>query len=272
MLTLKSPAKLNLFLKVLGRRPDGYHDIASLFQAISLCDTLHFALSGEDQLECSEPSLPAGKSNLIWKAADLFRQKTGLQFNLHVVLEKNIPTEAGLGGGSSNAATTLLAINQLLGYSATHAQLLEWAAEIGSDVTFFLSSGTAYCTGRGEIIRPMPPLPKQTVTLFKPNFGLSTPAVYKNLKVESLNKVDPEVVLRKFIEGRPEYFNDLEGSAFDLMPGLANLKKGLMDRGYSTVLMSGSGTTFFCLGNGKPLDFQGLQSFKAEFIDRPSFL
>src|SRR5262249_13981075 len=107
MLTLLSPAKINLFLRILGKRPDGYHELASLFQAIDLADTIHFSLSDADHLTCTDPAIPVDRSNLIWKSVNLFRRKTGLNFHLKIHLEKKIPHQAGLGGGSSNAATTL---------------------------------------------------------------------------------------------------------------------------------------------------------------------
>src|ERR1700733_15970617 len=113
MLTLLSPAKLNLFLRIVRRRPDGYHDLASLFQTVSLADTLHFSLSERDQLTCTDPALLTDHTNLVLKAVDLFRKKTGLSFGLKIHLEKHIPYQSGLGGGSSNAATTLWALNQL---------------------------------------------------------------------------------------------------------------------------------------------------------------
>jgi 4-diphosphocytidyl-2-C-methyl-D-erythritol kinase len=269
MLKLKSPAKINLFLQVMQRRPDGFHDIASLFQAVSLYDILQISLADTDLLQCTEPSLPTGKSNLIWKAADLFRSKTGLKFNLHILLEKHIPMEAGLGGGSSNAATILWGINHLLGHPVTTDQLIEWASEIGSDVAFFLSTGTAYCTGRGEILKPLPSLKKQSLTLFKPGYGLSTPSVYKNLNLSTLKQRNPEIELRKFFEGEPEYYNDLESSAFGVLPELSEIKR-LLSQNYSTVLMSGSGTTFFCLGESKSKcsNPPGLNAYEAGFTNR----
>lgn len=157
MLTLISPAKVNLFLRVLGKRPDGYHELASLFQAIDLADTLHFTLSKHDHLTCTDPAIPLDNTNLIWKTVHLFRRKTNHQFPIHIHLEKNIPIQAGLGGGSSNAATTLWALNELLNTHIPSETLTAWAGEIGSDVPFFLSTGTAYCTGRGEIVKSLPP-------------------------------------------------------------------------------------------------------------------
>ncbi len=270
-ISLLSPAKVNLFLRILHRRPDGYHELASLFQTINLCDTLHLAKSDTDILATTDTNLPTGPSNLIWKAIDLFRKKTGHVFPVNVVLEKRIPVEAGLGGGSSNAAAALWAINHLAGKPASSEDLMTWAAEIGSDVPFFFSSGTAYCTGRGEKIKSLPPLPPQKISIFKPLEGLSTPAVYRRLKVECLQKRDPDSCLKNFMKERPCYFNDLEGAAFELLPSLSQYKKSLEALGFKHVLLSGSGSAFFCLGDkvSSPSDLSKSEfEYSTQFISR----
>lgn len=268
MLTLASPAKINLFLRVLRRRHDGYHELASLFQAINLFDTLHLQLSDEDSLTCTDSSLPTDGANLVIKAADLFRRKTGIEKGLTVYLEKRIPQQAGLGGGSSNAATTLWGFNELCGRPATEAQLAEWAGEIGSDISFFLSQGTAYCTGRGEILRPLPPLAPMYVWIIKPPHGLSTPQVYGKLDASSLPQRDPEKALETFFSPHPVYFNDLEIPAFEVMPELGLLKQQLYDSGFSHVLMSGSGSSFFCVGDGVLPHLPGYVSCATRFVNR----
>ena len=265
-LTLYSPAKINLFLRVVRRRQDGYHDLASLFQTIDLYDTLHFTPSEYDNLTCTDPTLRTDHTNLISKAIALFRHKTAFNTPLSIHLEKVIPQQAGLGGGSSNAATTLWALNQLHGSPATMDELARWGAELGSDVAFFFSQGTAYCTGRGEILRPLQPLWNQTLTIVKPQEGLSTPLVFKNLKINELIPRDPEKILEGFLAGSPTYFNDLEEPAFSLLPSLADLKQQLQNSGYTTVLMSGSGSSFFCLGNGSPPI--SCAHYHAKFINR----
>lgn len=270
MLTLVSPAKINLFLRIVQRRPDGYHDLASLFQAISLFDTIHLSLSDRDDLSCSDPSLPTDDSNLILKAAHLFRRKTGLKFGLKAFLEKRIPCQAGLGGGSGNAATTLWGLNQLCGHPASIDELSRWSSEIGSDISFFFSCGTAYCTGRGENVQPLDPLPSTHLWVVKPPLGLSTPAVYGRLNVAQLKKLDPESSLRSFLEGRPHYYNDLEGAAFAAMPALQDLKQQLSVSGFDTVMMSGSGSAFFCIGRGVPPKNLGLNCYSVRFLNRTS--
>lgn len=268
MLTLKSPAKVNLFLKILRRRPDGYHELASLFQAINLFDTLHFKMSQEDSLTCTDPSIPTDGANLVWKAVDLFRQKTQLTFPVNIHLEKNIPHQAGLGGGSSNAATTLWALNQLCGEPATIGQLQRWSGEIGSDVTFFLSEGTSYCTGRGEILQSLPSLPTTSLWIVKPLEGLPTNQVYQNLDVSALEARDPQVSLEGFLSGKAEYFNDLEVPAFRIMPKLLSLKMQLLREGFKSVTLCGSGSSLFCFGNKQPSPIQDCRSYAAQFVNR----
>jgi len=242
-LSLTSPAKVNLFLRILGKRTDGYHALASLFHTIDLADTLTLTLSKEDTLTCTDASI--GPNNLVTTAVDLFRRKTGLNFNVSIHLEKKIPTQAGLGGGSSNAATTLIGINQLLNSPIPTQELQQWSAEIGSDVPFFFSSGTAYCTGRGEIIREVPRF-EGKLEIVKPPEGLSTPAVYKALNLSECSKKDPEELLEGFLNKKPVFLNDLERPAFKLMPSLEAIKQK------HGAIMSGSGTAFFYEGTIVP--------------------
>lgn len=267
-LSLVSPAKVNLFLRVLRRRPDGFHDLASLFQAISLHDVLHVSLSGRDSLTCDAPSLPTDGSNLVLKAAALFRQKTGLQAYVDVHLEKRIPLEAGLGGGSSNAATLLWAFNELTDRPASLEELQSWAGQIGSDVPFFLSEGTAYCTGRGEHVLPLPALVPRKVTIVKPLEGLPTARVYGSLDIGRLSENNPQLSLEQWMRGQVACFNDLETPAIELLPSLRQLKQTLQESGSEAVLMSGSGTSFFCLGLPRPLQLPNVACFPACFVNR----
>jgi 4-diphosphocytidyl-2-C-methyl-D-erythritol kinase len=266
---LRSPAKLNLFLRVLQRRQDGYHELASLFQAIDLFDTLHFALAPRDSLTCSDPTLPTDGSNLVLKAVQLFRRKSGLNFGVSIHLEKKIPHQAGLGGGSGNAATTLWGLNQLLGKPASDRELAQWAGKIGSDIPFFLTHGSAYCTGRGEIMRPLPPLTSESLWIVKPPEGSSTPAVYGKLNLAQLPQRDPEQCLEQFLAGTPCYFNDLEEAALAVTPALALLKQALLDQGYPTVLLCGSGSSFCCMGKEVAPIAAGCSIFAAHYLYRP---
>jgi len=269
MLTLFSPAKVNLFLRVVGRRPDGYHDLSSLFQTISLGDTLSFQLAETDSLTCTDKSLPVDGTNLVMKAVELFRRKTGLRFGVKIHLDKKIPSQAGLGGGSSNAATTLWALNRLLGDCVAVSELQAWSAEIGSDIPFFFSQGTAYCTGRGEVVEDVGMLGAVPLTIVKPPIGLPTPAVYARLRTmaPAVHRTAPREDLELFLRGKPHYFNDLEAPAFAQEPTLAALKEALKRSGYKTVLMTGSGSAFFCIGKGTATH---LYQANAVYVNRPT--
>lgn len=248
MITYKSPAKINLFLRVLGKRKDGYHEISSLFQAINLFDTLKFTHAKQDVFTCNDPKLPTDESNLVLKALRLFRVKSGRAFPLEIHLEKHIFSEAGLGGGSSNAATTLFALNQMIGNPYSESTLAEWGSELGSDVPFFFSTGAALCEGRGEKVVPVHDLPQMTFSLSKPAFGLSTPDVYRALDLNKLSQEDPRKILESFSAGKPHFINDLESAAFKLKPELAEYKKSLLKDCNGDALMSGSGSCFFSTG------------------------
>ncbi len=264
-----SPSKLNLFFRVLKKREDGFHEIASLFQAISLGDTLQIELSDKDSLTVEGGEIPLDSSNLIFKALVLFRKKTGLNFHASFHAHKRVPIQAGLGGGSGNAATTLWGLNTLLGNPASLADLIDWSKELGSDVTFFLSEGTAYCTGRGEIIQNLPPLCNDSLWIAKPAYGLETPFVFKACVPSQFLNRDPLQSLKSFYEGAPEYYNDLEIPSFQLKPELALLKSALLGLGFSTVTMTGSGTSFFCLGSiDTPPQIEGVTFQHVKFIHR----
>ena len=260
---LTSPAKLNLFFRVLNKRSDGFHEIASLMQAISLSDTLHLTLSDQDTLTSSDPHLPTDERNFIHQARTLFRQRTGCTIPVAIHVEKKIPVESGLGGGSSNLATTLWGLNQLTNQEVDEETLRSWAGELSSDAPFFFSTGTAYATGRGEKIKPLTPL-KEDFYLVKPEGGLSTPLVYRYC-TPNAHREDPQDLLNHALKGKLAPLNDLEVPAFALRPDLIDLKKKLMEQGFKTVTMTGSGTAFFCFGTPKAFSKDLL---KASFISR----
>ncbi len=177
-ITLFSPAKINLTFQVLGQRDDGYHEISSRYQAISLGDTLEVCLADRSSLTCSGLQISL-EQNLIIKAFNLFKAKTGWQGSVAFRLEKRIPLQSGLGGGSSNAATVLWALNALSGCCVAESDLALWSTALGSDVPFFFSSGSAYCSGRGEqVVDEKNPYLSGTFWIAKPKEGLSTAAVY----------------------------------------------------------------------------------------------
>lgn len=241
-----SPAKVNLTFKVLGKRLDGYHAIETLMQAVSLFDRLHFSFSS-DTITCSDPSIPCDSHNLVWRARQLFRNATDIYEPIAIDIEKKIPVQAGLGGGSSNAATTLFALNEIFQKPLSEKKLVELGAELGSDVPFFFSTGSALCSGRGEIFTDQSHLNKG-LTIVKPqHLHLSTPEVYKHAIVG---------------EG-------LEHAAFKVLPELKQVKANLLEI-FEEVIMSGSGTAFVCFGQPKSTLPDDFSSFACSPIQKNS--
>ncbi|KZV23140.1 4-diphosphocytidyl-2-C-methyl-D-erythritol kinase, chloroplastic/chromoplastic-like [Dorcoceras hygrometricum] len=283
-LTLFSPCKVNVFLRMTGKRADGYHDLASLFHVISLGDKINFSLSpskSKDRLTTNVPGVPLDDRNLIIKALNLFRKKTGSINHFWIHLDKKVPTGAGLGGGSSNAATALWAANQFSGLVATEKELQEWSGEIGSDIPFFFSHGAAYCTGRGEVVENIPPpisldIP---IVLIKPPEACSTAEVYKHLRLDQTSKIDPLTLLEKISKNgisQDVCVNDLELPAFEVLPSLKRLKQRIISAGrgqYAAVFMSGSGSTIVGVGSPDPPQFvYDDEEYKDVFISEASFI
>lgn len=257
-----SPAKLNLFFRVLRKRSDGYHEIASLFQAIDLFDRLFVSEATSDQITCSDSRILCDDSNLVSKALHCFRKNYPVS-PVRIHIEKNIPIEGGLGGGSSNAASVLWALNERAGHPATVEELIEMGATIGSDVPFFFSKGTAYCTGRGEIMTPFS-LPEPLMGyVAKPDYGLSTPLVYKEVARIEFSKKDP----LKSLVNYPEFFNDLEIPAFRIESRLKRLHEELQIH-FKEVRLTGSGSAFFCL-HGEPKPIEGVKFYPFQSVQRP---
>nr|AID51431.1 4-(cytidine 5'-phospho)-2-C-methyl-D-erithritol kinase [Astragalus membranaceus] len=264
-LTLFSPCKINVFLRITNKRGDGYHDLASLFHVISLGDKIKFSLSPsntKDSLSTNVSGVPLDDRNLIIKALNLYRKKTGTDKFFWIHLDKRVPTGAGLGGGSSNAATALWAANQFSGCPATEKELQEWSSEIGSDVPFFFSQGAAYCTGRGEIVQNIPPPSLETpMVLIKPQEACSTAEVYKRLQLDQTSNVDPSILLERISRNgisQDVCINDLEPPAFEVLPSLKRLKQRITAAGrgeYDAVFMSGSGSTIVGIGSPDPPQF-----------------
>ena len=241
-----SPAKLNLSLRVVGKRPDGFHDIDTLMVKLpGLADEITIVSSNEFSFSCSDPELPTDSRNLVVKAVEALSKKSGQDLPFQIHLEKHIPHGAGLGGGSSNAATTLLALNNQLKNPLPAEELHSIATELGSDVPFFLYAGAARCTGRGEIIEAAPAPPELPVVLFKPGFSVSSAEAYHNcLDAEPLPGIHYGVQNSAGLG----LVNDLEKSVFAKHRYLAELKDWLLNRrDTKAVMMSGSGSTVFAV-------------------------
>lgn len=241
-----APAKLNLSLRVLRRRDDGFHDIDSLMVALpGLHDRLSFQSADQDGFSCSVEGLPTDESNLVIKALSVFRRETRMMMPLSIHLEKNVPHGAGLGGGSSDAAATLRALDRIHGTGLSDERLCGMAAEIGSDIPFFLGSSVARVGGRGERVEAAEDLPEIPVLLLKPSFGVSTPEAYGAWK-GSRELPGISYASQRFDWG--ELVNDLERPVFQKHLFLAEMKKWLLARDETTgALMSGSGSTMFAV-------------------------
>ncbi|HVG95814.1 MAG TPA: 4-(cytidine 5'-diphospho)-2-C-methyl-D-erythritol kinase [Chloroflexota bacterium] len=245
-----APAKVNLTLEVLRRRPDGYHDLCSVMQALSLADRLEAVPAESLSLECSIPAL-AGQDNLVWRAADLLRRETGAGAGARLWLEKRIPVAAGLGGGSSDAASALLALNALWRLGLSRADLCALGARIGSDVPFFLgSSACALAEGRGERLTPLPALPHRAVVLARLPVPVSTAAVFGAFPPPRWADGRRTAAWRAASAGGtavPPPFDDLEPVTLGLTPAAARAREALLAAGAPRATLSGSGPTYFAL-------------------------
>jgi len=275
-----SPCKVNLLLNILGRRPDGFHDLETLFHPVPLCDELTFELAGESGIHftCDHPELPTDRSNLVVRAAEQFlveAQQAGQGIRIH--LTKRIPLAAGLGGGSSNAAQTLVGLNELLGQPLALGSLDRIAATLGSDVNFFLQDQPARATGRGERVEPLAPfdaLRGRGMILYHPGFGISTAWAYRELAQhpEALNgrpgRVDAlERALRSgdLAEAGQCFYNSLEAPALHKYPILDLYQRFFRENGAWAALMSGSGSTTFALFPDESTARAAVTPFEAQF-------
>lgn len=260
-LTIIAPAKINLYLKVLGRRPDGYHDLESVMQKLVLADQLSLRRqNGTISLTCSDPALPAGEDNLVWRAARLFLDHTGTPGGVRIHLEKRIPVAAGLGGGSSDAAAVLVGLNRLFAAGLSEEQLAGLGLKLGADVPFFVRpAAAALARGIGERLSPVAGLTSGHLLLVNPGFAVSTRWVYENLALTSggnpyilapesgplTNGNSGPAALDFHVAPSSCFVNDLEAVTINRHPVIGEIKQALLDFGARIALMSGSGPTVF---------------------------
>ena len=274
----KSPCKVNLLLNILGKRPDGFHELETVMQPVNLCDELQFERSSHGvQLSCNEKTLPVDSKNLVHRAATRFLEAAKISDGVKIHLEKKIPMAAGLGGGSGNAATTLLALNELFGQPLALSQLDEIAATLGSDVPFFLYNQPALAVGRGEKVTSLekfPALDGKAFCLIHPGFGIATPWAYQTLAKfpEALNgqKGRAERLITKLRTAdlraaSNEFYNSLEAPALDKFPVLELFQEFLLEEGALAALMSGSGSTTFAIIENLHAAETLAEKFKSKF-------
>ncbi len=272
-ITLLSPAKINLTLEVLGARTDGYHEIRSIIQPIDLFDEVSLDVEeGEGiEIESSGVSIPTGKDNLAWRAAELFLQKSGINRKINIFIRKRIPLGAGLGGGSSNAAAVLTGLNRITN-ALSEDDLYEIAPKIGADVPFFIRSLTASMEGIGEKLSIIKEFPIFHYVILCPNLHTSTPEVYKKwdeLNIIPKDNIAPaednlEGCIKKFIDknGDLPLQNDLEEPAISVHPEIASYKKMLTSLDIKSVLMTGSGSAVYAVFRSEKEAFEMYEYLK----------
>lgn len=274
--TLPSFAKINCSLHILGKRSDGYHEIRTVLQTVSLHDTLRFASAGSEiSLSCDDPLLPTNQNNLIVRAAIALRDRYGVRSGARIHLEKRIPVQGGLGGGSSNGAVTLLGLAHLWKVRTKVSELAELAAELGSDVPFFLGGGRALGTGTGTSISSLTDLKALDLLIVAPTVTVATVEAYKALSSAALTTQNSDSILA--ISRGPTYSsdwdqwpvsddleNDFEQVIFDIEPEIGRVKNALLQAGARSALLSGSGSSVFGIFDNREAQQRALEQIRVE--------
>jgi 4-diphosphocytidyl-2-C-methyl-D-erythritol kinase len=273
-----SPCKVNLLLNILGKRSDGFHELETVMQPVNLLDRITFEKNATGvHLTCSEAALPTDSRNLVFCAASAFLDTAKIKDGVRLHLEKKIPLAAGLGGGSGNAATTLLGLNELFGSPLSATQLHQIAASLGSDIPFFLQSRPALASGRGELIEPLEPFPALQGTaliLIHPGFGVATAWAYQQLAHFPMALNGQAGRAKKLIEllrtsdaksAGKEFYNSLEAPALKKYPLLVLFQEFLREQGAAATLMSGSGSTTFAVVKDQSAAEKLAEQFKGKF-------
>lgn len=271
--TLPAFAKINWVLRVLGRRPDQYHEIETVLQTVSLHDRLSFSTTSDGEIDflCDDSSLPTDDSNLVVRAALELKRRFAVSAGARISLEKRIPIGGGLGGGSSDAAVTLLGLNQIWQIGATAADLNPLAAELGADVPFFLSGGTALGQGTGTRVSLLPETPPQHLLVLMPNVTVSTKTAYESLNAPALTTVCGDTILSSSRESGRFDLSDLHTLQNDFQPvvlrshpEIERARTALLKAGASTVLLSGSGASVFGICENEGAQERAIQAVKME--------
>lgn len=247
---VKTSAKINLSLDVVGRKPDGYHLIESIFQSVNIYDIITVSkIENGIHLTCNEPEIPCDSRNIAYKAARLFLDKTGIKSGINIHIEKHIPSQAGLGGGSSDGAGVLYAMNTLFDTNIDICDLAKLAANISADTAFFIYGGTAFVQGIGEIINPIRLLPPIELVIAKGRSGISTPEAYKMIdELSEPNHIDTHKLLKAIDKGKFLYHCNCCGNIFEQVTtvnDVFDIKKRMLANGAENAVMSGSGSAVF---------------------------
>jgi len=274
----KSPCKVNLLLNILGKRPDGFHELETVMLPLNLCDDLSVAVGNSGvELTCNDPRLPTDANNLVHRAATAFLEAAHLRAGVRIHLTKKVPLAAGLGGGSSNAANMLLALNELFDQPLSAEQLWQMAASLGSDVPFFLQIKPALATGRGELIQPLDSFPVfqgAAFLLIHPGFGIATAWAYQQLtrfpaamngRPGRAKSLIAHLQAGDLSSAAREFYNSLEAPALEKYPLLAIYQDFLRSQGAVATLMSGSGSTTSAIAPSESAARELEEKVKAKF-------
>jgi 4-diphosphocytidyl-2-C-methyl-D-erythritol kinase len=273
-----SPCKVNFILNILGKRADGFHELETVMHPVNICDRLVIERTAAGvHLTCSHPELPTDSRNLVFRAAAAFRDAAKISDGVRLHLDKHIPLAAGLGGGSGNAATTLLGLNELFGHPLNLTQLHTIAASLGSDIPFFLQSKPALATGRGEQVQSLegfPALRDAAILLVHPGFGIATAWAYKELArfPQALNgehgraqRLTSALLTGDLTGAKNDFYNSLEAPALKKYPVLALYQEFFRAHGALVSLMSGSGSTTFAIFANQAKAEAAIEPFKMKF-------
>jgi len=271
--TLPAFAKINLKLRVLGRRADGYHDLDTIFQAVSVHDTIAASLIADPHLtiSCSDRQLPVNETNLVMRAARALQEHSAVKRGARIRLQKRIPTQAGLGGGSADAAMTLIALTKLWELNCTSDELIAIGAQLGADGSFFFYGGTARANGIGEQIEPLNDVGQMFLVIVKPNVNISTADAYRELDERSLTSLNSKSILstsRPIADSDQIDFanltNDFEAVVFDLQPEIRRAKNALLKAGANQSLLAGSGSAVFGIFESEDAQRRAIQAIELE--------
>ena len=266
-------AKINWSLRVLGKRDDGYHEIDTVLQTVSLHDTITFAETIDDgiRLWCDDVSVPVDETNLVWRATAALRARYSIRRGVKIRLEKRVPAEAGLGGGSSDAAATLIALAYWWGIETSADDLVPVAESLGSDVPFFLCGGTAGATGRGSVVEPLEDSPQKHLLVIKPNASISTAKAYRTLNRAALTSSDSKPILFHSRASNSSasidlnsLHNDFEPIVFQLEPEIERAKVALLKSGARAAMLSGSGSAVFGIFENQDAQERAIQAIELE--------
>jgi 4-diphosphocytidyl-2-C-methyl-D-erythritol kinase len=271
-ITTPSYAKINLHLKVLGKRPDGYHDLRMIMTRISLHDDIRIILRDKGiTLSCDDPHVPSGEDNIAWRAARDFMEKTGFNRGVEIDIRKMIPMGGGLGGGSSNAASVLMGLNELTGGTVSQSDLMDMGLKLGADVPFFIFKGPAIAEGIGEKLSIVEGLPEIPLLLLNPGINVPTAEIFGNLNLGLTKNVEKHNIAsfnRSISRVLSILHNDLEDVTFERYPEVKDAKELLLKSGAIGALMSGSGSTVFGVYKDLQSSERAIRQIEEESLSR----